>query len=364
VVGATANSAAFRGVSRASYWQPFRDPVVGFHRRHSRRHPLDLNSGDPVELHVFAHHDREDVPSLSNVRVWHDEDLPAPTPAPREQPEPPPPIEPQQPDLEDRGLIRWNASTPERVYVTGAGVTPALIAEDLYGNASHATHIRAVWDDEERGESFTVNTELPVDFWVIIEYGYLRPEWQRRYNRSTTIIGRDIWGARPPIIDDPDRSYELYAGNLEDILDSIAIHHAGNAGYRTMNEVQNLHMDDKDRADIGYHFGINLSGGMYEGRPIGVKGAHIVSGNTGKIGIVLLADLDTQFFDDDDEITPAMERALLRLIHYLIGRYPRIRYLGGHREYNTGRPCPGDITMGRMSRWRSQTGLQRPQPVT
>ncbi len=122
-------------------------------------------------------------------------------------------------------------------------------------------------------------------------------------------------------------------------------------------------MDDMDRADVAYHYGISLTGGIFQGRDINVKGAHIAGGNTGKIGIVLMADLDEGYFDDDDEITRNIESALLRLIHNLIVRYPNITYLGGHKEYNTSRSCPGNLAMARMSRWRSSTSLRRPPPV-
>lgn len=364
IVETASRTGAFRGIDTACFWVPFNDPSKRFFHRHSGRHLSDLRVGDRVQIHVGGYYDPEGVPCLSQVRIWHDEDVPAPPP-PSPQTTSPAPAQPPRQTLTERGLIRWDVQdTPERVYIIGSGVTPRLIAEDFYGDGSKATHVRAFWNDQERGAPFTVDTVLPTNgFFVVIEYSSLLPEFQREYDSNPLVITRDIWGARPPITNDPNREYEPYTGKLEDIYDSIAIHHAGNEGYRTMNEIQDLHMDDMDRADVGYHYGISLRGNVYEGRPIGVRGAHIEGGNTGKIGIVLMADLDTGYLDDDDELTPAMEASLLRLIHSLLGRYPNIQYLGGHKEYNSARTCPGDLGMARMDAWRSSTRLSKPTPV-
>ncbi|MCG8422199.1 MAG: peptidoglycan recognition protein family protein [Proteobacteria bacterium] len=185
------------------------------------------------------------------------------------------------------------------------------------------------------------------------------------FGAGVRVISRAAWGARPPITDDPDRSYERYTEPLTDVYDSIVVHHSGNRGYRTMSEIQAEHQDDQDRADVGYHFGIALSGHVYEGRPIDIKGSHVDGANTGKIGIVLMADLDTTdtgvLFDlSDDEITNRMQGSLIRLIEQLKREYPGIRFLGGHKEFDKRRNCPGDLPMDRMDSWRSATGLVPP----
>lgn len=178
------------------------------------------------------------------------------------------------------------------------------------------------------------------------------------------IVPREGWGARDPILGDPKRDYEKYEGKLEDILDSIVVHHSGNSNMHTMKEVQDHHMDKKEGADIKYHYGVGLDGTIYQGRPIDIKGAHVAGANTGKIGIVLLADLDEGVFDDDDELTPAMESSLLGLINFLKGKYPKIDFLGGHTEFAAAqgdeRECPGNLPMGKMDGWRSSTGLKKP----
>jgi hypothetical protein len=83
---------------------------------------------------------------------------------------------------------------------------------------------------------------------------------------------------------------------------------------------------------------------------------------------VLLADLDPenkgmkwyQVDRNEDPLSPAMEASLLKLIHFLLGKYPNIKYLGGHKEFDTSRFCPGKKAMDKMSVWRSDSGLKPP----
>ena len=267
------------------------------------------------------------------------------------------------PNLEQRRLIAWDPDTPELVTVTGVGVTPRRLAVELYGDEAFVPAISFTWDTATQGKLW-FDTELPIFQRARIEYSHLRPRKQSLYDRTVTIASRSSWGARAAITGDPKRSYEPYTGKVEDILDSIVVHHSGNSNMHTMKEVQDQHLDEKERADIAYHYGIDLAGKVYEGRPIQIKGAHVAGANTGKIGIVLLADLDTGYLDDDDDLTSAMESSLLRFIHYLRGKYPRIQFLGGHMEFAAGqgdeRSCPGDLTMAKMNGWRSSTTLVGP----
>ena len=219
------------------------------------------------------------------------------------------------------------------------------------------------WDVKKDG-ALATDTTIKPNRWVQLQYRHLKPTLKASYDKSVTIHSRKSWGARAHRPHSKKSSYEQYKGPLESIYHSIAVHHAGNKGYRTMKEVQDLHMDKKDRADVGYHYGVDLKGKIHQGRPINIKGSHIKKGNTGVIGIVLLADLDEGVFDVDDSITSSMESSLLTLIHYLLGKYPKLQFLGGHKEYNSDRSCPGNLVMDRINSWRSSTGLRKPKPVT
>ena len=115
-------------------------------------------------------------------------------------------------------------------------------------------------------------------------------------------------------------------------------------------------------ADIGYHLAIDLAGRIYEGRAIGVKGAHLSRFNTGIVGIVLLADLDEQLTDDDDHVTDAMRASCLALVADLVSQYPGIRALGGHGEFphNTDRACPGNLGLQLVTHLRECVSLAAP----
>jgi len=267
------------------------------------------------------------------------------------------------------GMLEPDPDRPERQIIKKPGLTPEMVADFLYGDRSKVGAIWVVWDEKARGGPLTGNTALPVGIWVGFEYRHLKPNLKAVYDSSLSITERAEWGAKPPVLDDPKREYKAYSGPLEDVLDSIVVHHAGNEGHKTMMEVQNYHLSKKDpSADIDYHFGINLAGEVFEGRPINIVGAHVSGGNTGKIGIVLLADLDPenkgmrwyQVDRSNDPLTPQMEASLVRLIHYLKGKYPKVQLLGGHSEFDKRRFCPGKTAMDKMNAWRSDTNLAPP----
>ena len=180
---------------------------------------------------------------------------------------------------------------------------------------------------------------------------------------------RSSWNARPPQLGG-NFSYERIKGTPSEYFDTIVIHHSGNLKhFPTIREIQNEHMDQKGKADIGYHFAVDKYGIIYEGRPINIKGAHVDKANTSKIGIVLLADLSSdnagmgiikkkiEEYNGDDYLTDKMELSLLRLCVYLDKEYGTDK-VGGHMEIATTsnsdeRYCPGNITMAKMNYWRT-----------
>jgi hypothetical protein len=98
---------------------------------------------------------------------------------------------------------------------------------------------------------------------------------------------------------------------------------------------------------------------QYQGRPS--KGA-----NTGKIGVVLMADLDTKesgWDHTDGKLTAAMRFSSEWSVGDLIGKYG-IRSLGGHKEYadqqGDGRTCPGDIGMRFVAELRQKFHVGAP----
>ncbi|POP77177.1 peptidoglycan recognition protein family protein [Pseudomonas syringae] len=163
----------------------------------------------------------------------------------------------------------------------------------------------------------------------------------------------------------------------------IALHHAGRSvgcgrGAEQMLDIQKEHQAKFD--DIGYHYGIDCTGKVFEGRDIRFKGSSVHNYNTGVIGIVLLENLTTAEEGGDvvalarqaleiingnmDQKIPAVQiDALLTLTHALTSVF-RVTVLGGHREFpmqaGEGKICPGNIGMELVRNLRIKTKLLRP----
>lgn len=186
-------------------------------------------------------------------------------------------------------------------------------------------------------------------------------------------ILREDWNARAPVIEE-GRLYNPITSDLEDYYFSVVIHHAGNnRSYPSINDVQNQHIDEKFRADIGYHFGIDKDGNVFEGRKINIQGSHVDKANTGRIGIVLLGDFDPDneclnflksvFELTEDDITTNLEVSTISLIRYLKFKY-NITRLEVHNQIPVGanctRCCPGSKVVEKLPTWRALTGLDTP----
>ncbi|QXH72094.1 N-acetylmuramoyl-L-alanine amidase [Pseudomonas atacamensis] len=191
---------------------------------------------------------------------------------------------------------------------------------------------------------------------------------------NTTFLERSSWGAvkgKPDMVMDWD--YTM-----------IALHHAGRShsctpGAEQMQEIQKGHLSQK-YDDIGYHFGIDCTGQVYEGRDIRLQGSSVLKFNTGLIGIVLLENLttpeeggdwvakgrvalDSLGYSTTNVIPAAQITALMHLIDALKSVFV-IKHFGGHREYpgqaSEGKICPGNIGMELVRNLRAKTQLLPP----
>ncbi|MCO7610764.1 peptidoglycan recognition protein family protein [Pseudomonas chlororaphis] len=191
--------------------------------------------------------------------------------------------------------------------------------------------------------------------------------------QNVDFIERSSWGAyktKGTMIDDWDYSM-------------IALHHAGRSfgcgtGEKQMREVQSNHQAKFD--DLGYHYGIDCLGRIFEGRDIRFKGSNVNKYNTGVIGVVLLENLTTSeegqdmiafarqsietFAGKSDQAIPPQQiDALLSLIHALASVF-MVKNLGGHQEFSMqageGKICPGNIGMELVRNLRVKTQLLPP----
>ena len=99
------------------------------------------------------------------------------------------------------------------------------------------------------------------------------------------VISRDEWNANPP---KHNYAYHPY-------FNKLTLHHAAGwqawtleEGKKQVKAIQEFHQDGRGWSDIGYHFLVDLSGNIYQGRPEIVIGAHVGGANTGNIGVCML----------------------------------------------------------------------------
>jgi uncharacterized Zn-binding protein involved in type VI secretion len=188
-------------------------------------------------------------------------------------------------------------------------------------------------------------------------------------------VERSGWHAKPPGKPlERDWDYSM-----------IALHHAGrsyscNAGGEQMQDIQSF-QQNKEFDDIGYHFGIDCSGIIYEGRDIRSKGGHLLAYNSNVLGIVLLNNLTTPE-EGKDFVTlartaldylglsttnplPSLQvNATINLITVLKDIYD-IEHFGGHREFphqdeGEAKICPGNVGMNLVKKIRAKTRLRKP----
>lgn len=167
--------------------------------------------------------------------------------------------------------------------------------------------------------------------------------------RAVSAISRSVWGARPPI-----------ASKLNPMggVTRITIHHEGNPRPNydvtsaqvaaTLRMIQLEHRRRMNAADIGYHYIIDRSGRVWEGRKTCYQGAHVSGANEHNIGVMLLGNFEIQ------TPTAAQTRSLQDLCRMLTQGYrlPASR-IYCHRDLATTR-CPGRALVPTVSalRWR------------
>lgn len=193
---------------------------------------------------------------------------------------------------------------------------------------------------------------------------------------GTEFVERSDWAAhknRPEKMEN-DWNYSM-----------IAIHHAGRSvscgpAALQLQQIQNEHMGKK-WPDIAYHYAIDCSGNIYEGRDIRFKGSHLSRYNSGAIGIVLLQNL-AEPEDSNDVVGVGLsflkaigmgrsialldeqKKSAVNLVR-VINKFFKLEKLGGHREFpnqnlEEAKLCPGSHGMRLVQEMREVTGLRRP----
>ncbi|GAP06337.1 protein containing RHS repeat-associated core domain [Anaerolinea thermolimosa] len=157
---------------------------------------------------------------------------------------------------------------------------------------------------------------------------------------------------------------DLYPSkSLSDVLDTVVFHHEGNQQTYDVAQVQKDEMEG-GAYDIAYHYVVGADGSIYEGRDIGVRGAHVPDTNSGKIGILWLGDFEPGMafesglrlpFDingNDPRPTTAQIEASVNLVSWLDQEYG-IDSAYGHTELYRKSVCPGSNAMPFISIFRA-----------
>ncbi|MCX5797717.1 MAG: N-acetylmuramoyl-L-alanine amidase [Elusimicrobia bacterium] len=160
-------------------------------------------------------------------------------------------------------------------------------------------------------------------------------------------VRRADWGAQPPKGD-----YTAHAPGR------LTMHHTAGRKPATYEEaaaemrfIQDFHMNGRGWLDVGYHFIISPTGHVFEGRPEGVVGAHVLNHNTGNLGVSFMGNYHPPTSDQPTAEALDAFRALGRrlVVDYQI---PGAQ-IQAHRDLGST-DCPGDILYAKLSELRAQ----------
>lgn len=164
------------------------------------------------------------------------------------------------------------------------------------------------------------------------------------------VLPRTAWGARRPR-PNLDRMTKIWR---------ITVHHtatrlAGSSSRVAADAIkkfQRQHQDEKGWADIGYHYVIDPSGRIWEGRPLTWQGAHAGTPelNVGNIGVALIGDFTLQ------QPTASQKKSMADLLDSLCSRYHVDRsHVFTHKEIRPDpTECPGPALQRAVDAWRRQ----------
>ncbi|MDQ3037581.1 MAG: peptidoglycan recognition protein family protein, partial [Myxococcota bacterium] len=142
----------------------------------------------------------------------------------------------------------------------------------------------------------------------------------------------------------------------------IAIHHtvtpSGGDIASRLRGIQAYHMDSNGWCDVGYHFLVSLDGTLWEGRELDLLGTHVLSNNTGNVGISYIGCFHSSGCSTYTPFTPP--DAMVDSGGRLAGAIARIYGIAvspetvkGHRDHSgQTTSCPGDHLHSRLGRIR------------
>lgn len=180
---------------------------------------------------------------------------------------------------------------------------------------------------------------------------------------APNVVSRQQWAAKS------------FRGNVSSLgaIKHVVVHHA--AGFRAATQqdamkqlraIQKLHQSaPRNWSDIGYHFLVDSSGTIYQGRPYFkgdslqalprfAVGAHVLAQNMGKLGICLLGCFHPPEQGCNDTPTVKALAALERLTRFICLNYAvPAASIKTHRDF-LPTSCPGDRLHAAVSAMRQR----------
>jgi hypothetical protein len=163
------------------------------------------------------------------------------------------------------------------------------------------------------------------------------------------VTARTAWAQGAPIPVRMDRMLSPERITVHhDGMDPVTLRSRGDVAQR-LEQIRKAHLN-RDFGDIGYHFIIDPSGGVWEGRPLSWQGAHVSAQNERNIGVMCLGNFEIQ------RPSPAQVESLDRFIAQLMRNYRiPVREVRTHREL-ARTVCPGRNLQPHMNQARSGAG--------
>jgi hypothetical protein len=204
----------------------------------------------------------------------------------------------------------------------------------VLNNGVGKKHILTIYGAEifsEAAEKESASLEITPDY----QPG---PELSALKELSFPMVRRAVWKAAAP-----KKPYAQHTPKL------FTLHHTEGhspadyeAALQEMRFLQDYHQNGKGWIDIAYHFLVSPQGDIFEGRPIGVVGAHVANKNANNTGISVMGNYFNQ--EPGRKVLDAVAE---------IGRYMKATYKIGagnfyaHRDIGSS-DCPGDNLYAKM----------------
>ncbi len=157
----------------------------------------------------------------------------------------------------------------------------------------------------------------------------------QQHAAALQVVPRSAWSRRTPVFS---------RINPMGSIGRMTVHHEGwevvnftdaNTTVERLRKIENYHIESLKWGDVGYHFIIDRSGRVWEGRPLQYQGAHVKNNNEHNIGVMVLGNFDQQY-------PSAAQTASLRGTLSSLRQSYRIPFdrIYTHQEINPTK-CPG-----------------------